>query len=607
MSEYYYEGIRIIMLAVLLLICLSSAGSFLSAENAIVTVGVTPLILIIAVAALLLLLFLVVMVAGRKARILSRAGKKVEIEARRSGIFLEDAQRVAKLGIWELNLETRQLKWSEPIYQMFGVSSKDWMPDYERFIDLIHSDDRQKVKDAISDAMNSGSCEIEYRINRPDGRIVMIRDKTKVVTNARGEAICLQGTIHDISCCSEVENEVRILEDRILQSQKLENLALMVRGISHDFNNLLTVILGNAEVVLRGLQYETPAWEGVLKIQEAALEVEKLTRQMMEFTRGKVSDSSILQLSEVVEEMSGLLKAAIGHDIIVDFSLSQELPEVEVNSDQLQQVLMNLVVNASLAIRSDASDAAGQGTIRISTYSNEFTEGGGFPGNIMPDPESGMYVILEVSDNGSPMDETLLNGLSQPVLPAMPDELQLSLFVVKKVVGDYGGAVLAGSEKDSGNTFRIILPASGQVMEADDSEAAAEPRSVERPAASRQKNILLVDDEQVIRDIGKQLLELLGFPVLTASDGTGALEVLREHMEEISAVLLDMTMPGLSGKEIVILMRRINPDLDIVICSGYGEERVEQEFEGCGIAGILHKPYSSEDLAGLLYNLSKRH
>lgn len=594
------------MLTVLLLACMSSASSFLSAENVIVTVGVTPLILIIATAALLLLLFLVVIAAGRKARKLSRAGKKAEIEARRSSIFLEDAQRVAKLGIWELNLETRQLKWSEPLYQMFGISSKDWMPDYDRFIDLIHSDDRQKVRDAISDAMNSGSCEIEYRINRPDGRVVMIRDKTKVVTNGRGEAICLQGTIHDISCCSEVENEVRILEDRILQSQKLENLALMVTGISHDFNNLLTVILGNAEVVLRGLQYETPAWEGVLKIQEAALEVEKLTRQMMEFTKGKVSDSSLLQLSEVVEEMSGLLKAAIGHDIIVDFSLSSELPEVEGNSDRLQQVLMNLVVNASSAIRSDTSGAEGPGTIRISTYSNEFTEGGGFPGNIMPDPESGMYVILEVSDNGIPVSETLLKELSQPVLPAMPDELQLSLFVVKKVVGDYGGALLAGSDKDSGNTFKILLPESGQVIEADDSEAE-ESRAVERPAASRQKNILLVDDEQVIRDIGKQLLELLGFPVLTASDGTGALEVLREHMEEISAVLLDMTMPGLSGKEIVILMRRINPDLDIVICSGYGEERVEQEFEGCGIAGILHKPYSSEDLAGLLYNLSKRH
>jgi signal transduction histidine kinase/CheY-like chemotaxis protein len=572
----------------------------------IATVGVTPLILIIAAVALFLLIFAVVLIAGSKARKLSRARKKAEIEVRRNGIFLEAAHKVARLGTWELNLETRQLKWSEPLYQMFGVSSNDWKPDYERFIALIHQDDRQKVRDAVSDAMNSGSYEIEYRINRPDGRIMMIRDKTEVVRNHRGDRISLQGTIHDISCCSDIENEVRILEDRILHFQKLENLALMVRGISHDFNNLLTVILGNAEVVLRGLQYETPAWEGVLKIQEASIEVEKLTRQMLEFTRGKVSDTSLLQLSEVVEEMSGLLKAAIGHDIIVDFSLSSELPEVEGNSDLLQQVVMNLVVNASSAIRADTSPAAEQGTVRISTYSSDFSEGGGFPGNIMPDPESGSYVILEVSDNGSPVDGKALDEFSKSVLPAIPDELQLSLFVVKKVVEDYGGAVLVSSGKDTGNTFRILLPASDQTSEATDSEVA-EPLPVERPVASRQKNILLVDDEQVIRDIGAQLLELLGFPVLTASDGAGALEVLREHTDEISTVLLDMTMPGLTGKEIVVLMRRIAPTLDIVICSGYREEQVQRDFEGCEISGFLHKPYSSEDLAGLLYNLSKRH
>jgi len=584
----------------------SSTSSFFSSGNVIATVGVTPLMLITAVVALLLLLFMVVLITGGKARKLSRARKTAEIEARRSGISLEAAQTVARLGTWELNLETRQLKLSEPLYQMFGVSSKDWKPDYERFIALVHQDDRQKVRDAVSDAMNSGSYEIEYRINRPDGRIMTIRDKTEVIRNHRGDRISLQGTIHDISCCSDIETEVRILEDRILHFQKLENLALMVRGISHDFNNLLTVILGNAEVVLRGLQYETPAWEGVLKIQEASIEVEKLTRQMLEFTKGKVSERSPLLLSEVVEGMSGLLRAAVGHDIIVNFTLPSELPEVEGNSYHLQQAVMNLVVNASLAIRADTSQSTEQGAVSISTCSSEFSEGGGFPGNIMSDPESGTYVILEVSDNGYPVDEKALDEFSMSVLPAMPDELQLSLFVVKKIVEDYGGAVLVSRGKDSGNTFKILLPASDQVKEADDSEAT-ESRPVERPAASRQENILLVDDEQVIRDIGAQLLELLGFPVLTASDGAGALEVLREHTDEISTVLLDMTMPGLTGKETVILMKRIKPDLDVVICSGYGEERIELEFEGCGISGILHKPYSSEDLAGLLYNLSKRH
>ena len=589
----------------LTLLSLQSARSILSSDHVLTTIAITPLIggaILLGSIAVFVLMYVL---SHSKLHTRSAELRKARVDARRSRAFLDTAQRVARIGTWEYMLASREMVWSDHLYLILGLSGEDVDADYDRFLEIVHPEDRELVREAAARAVQGQDFyELEYRIVRPDGQVRSVRDEARLVRDSSNRAVSLQGTIHDVTGEKDASERAQRLETRALHSQKLENLAIMIGGIAHEFNNLLTGILGNAEVALQKLPEGSPARDSLLGIRESASRVERLTCQMLDYAEHESSEKTGLNVSVVVDGMKKLLQAAVGRKIVVYFELEDDLPEVMVDPYRLQQVIMNLSVSAGRAVAGSAPGSAVQGEVRISTGFGEFTRVD-LADAVTADPVPGKYVVLRVSDNGVPMGPDYLDCLSGSDHVITQDEAKLGLLVISSIVREYGGLILVRTGKARGSTVSILLPAVRVWEEV--LQIQEEPRPevpVPTPAGGRSK-ILLVDDEEVVREIGRQLLDILGFPVITAPDGSSALVKLREFPGEIGMVLLDMTMPGLSGRETLTLIRRFSPTLRVVICSGYSEEDVIREFEGCDIAGILHKPYSSEDLAGLLYSISK--
>ncbi len=583
----------------------ASGRSLLSPDNVLATIRVTPVIAGALFLGLVAALVLMSYLSMGKLRSRSRELKRAKVDIKRNRTFLDSAQRVARLGTWEFSLTRRKLNWSEPLFMIFGIAQEDFDLDYESFISIVHPDDREMVREAASEAIKSnGFYEIEYRIVRPDGQIRTVKDEARVVTNTRGQAVNLQGMIHDITGSKDAEEEVHLLEERALHSQKLENLAIMIGGIAHEFNNLLTGILGNTEVALCSLPEDSPARESMLRVRESASSVERLTSQMLDYAEHESSEKASTNISSLMSGMRKLLQAAVGRHIIVYFDLEDGLPSVLVDPYRLQQAVMNLAMSAGRAVMRTAQGSDVQGEVRIATCSREYGKQD-IAYSITPGTAQGRYVVLEVSDNGIPLTDDNLECLSGNNGSITQDEEKLALQVVARIVRDSDASILVKRGRARGTTISVLLPAAREWEEVLHIQKGEEktPEPVEE--VNGKEKILLVDDEEVVREVGMRLLDILGFPVITASDGSSALAMLREHIGEIRFVLLDMTMPGLTGKETLTLIRKIAPTIKVIICSGYSEEDVIKEFEGCDIAGILHKPYGSEDLAGLLYGLSR--
>ncbi len=593
-------------LLILLLSVTASGRSLLSPDNVLATIRVTPVIAGALLLGLVAAFVLISYLSTGKLRSRSRELRRAKVDIKRSRTFLDSAQRVARLGTWEFSLTRRELNWSEPLFMIFGIAPEDFDPDYESFISIVHPDDREMVREAASEAIKSnGFYEIEYRIVRPDGQIRTVKDEARVITNTRDQAVNLQGTIHDITGSKDAEEEVQRLEERALHSQKLENLAIMIGGIAHEFNNLLTGILGNTEIALRSLPENSPARESMLRVRESASSVERLTSQMLDYAEHESSEKASTNVSSLLTGMRRLLQAAVGRHIVVYFDLEDDLPAVLVDPYRLQQAVMNLAVSAGRAVMRTAQGSDVQGEVKIATCSREYGKQD-LAYSIMPGAAQGRYIVLEVSDNGMPLTDDNLEYLSGNNGSITQDEEKLALQVVARIVRDSDGSILVERGRARGTTISVLLPATRVLEEVlhtqKDEEKTPEP--VEE--VSGKGKILLVDDEEVVREVGMQLLDILGFPSIAASDGSSALAMLREHVSEIGFVLLDMTMPGRTGKETLTLIRKIAPTVKVIICSGYSEEDVIKEFEGCDIAGILHKPYGSEDLAGLLFSLSRQ-
>ncbi len=394
--------------------------------------------------------------------------------------------------------------------------------------------------------------------------------------------------VNDITDQRRSEKERRRLEQQMQHAQKLESLGVLAGGIAHDFNNILLAILGHAELAMMRLNPTSPARDNLLKIEQAAQRAAELSRQMLAYSgKGKFIVEAI-NVGELVKEMAHMLEVSISKKAILRFNLAADLPMVEADATQLRQVLMNLVINASEAI-GDKS-----GVIAIST--------GAMPCDrqylaqtwINEQLDEGLYVYVEVADTGCGMDRETLNRIFDPFFTTKFTGRGLGMAAVMGIVRGHRGAIKAYSEPGKGTTFKLFLPAG--------SGRAAELR---RKFAVEQLwhgsgTILLVDDEETIRALGTEMLETLGFKVITAENGCQAVDIYKEHAGEIDGVILDLTMPRMDGEEAFRELRRIKEDVCVIMSSGYNEQEVNQRFLGKRLAGFIQKPYKLDELSNVL-------
>jgi PAS domain S-box-containing protein len=477
---------------------------------------------------------------------------------------------------------------SPNVVEVFGYEVQDFLDGRVAYGSLVHPDDLTRVAEEVRSATERPETSFAhepYRVTRRDGATIWIYDYTYLVRDASGAATHFIGYVFDVTSRVVAEAEKRELERRLLQAQKLESLGVLAGGVAHDFNNLLTGILGQASLARRELGEQSKKGQhfdrlshSVLQIEQLALRAADLTQKLLAYSgKGSMAVEPV-DLGALLADMASILDVVISKKATVVKALSADLPSVVGDRAQLQQVVMNLLTNASDAL------GDGEGTITLMTSTRTVAE-----------PEAselgisvGNYVVFEVSDTGSGMNEEAKLRLFEPFFTTKFAGRGLGMSAVLGIVRSHRGAIRLWSEPGVGTRFSIDLPASDR-----------RPRPArELPLASDWKGegtILVADDQKSIRATLGLLLRSLGFESLEAPDGKRALELYQAHKSDIVLAFLDMTMPVLSGVETMKALRALDPNLPIVLSSGYSEEEATQRTRG-EPAHFLQKPYRIDEL-----------
>jgi len=377
-------------------------------------------------------------------------------------------------------------------------------------------------------------------------------------------------------------------EEALRQSQKLESLGVLAGGIAHDFNNLLTVILGNANLGSLSLPLESPARGYLAQIEAACLRAADLTRQLLTYAGKGQLQAVEVDLNRLVEEMTQLMAVSISKKAVVRYDLTAGLPPISADPSQMQQLVMNLVTNASEAIGDERS---GLITVRTGAQTLDEAYVAGLHPSLVLEP--GRYVTLEVSDTGCGMSPEIQERIFDPFYTTKFTGRGLGLSAMLGILRSHHGSLKVYSEEGRGSVFKLFLPAVG-------SPSPESPPAAARPSWNGRGTLLLVDDEPGALAIARTLAESLGFQVVEAADGREAVAIFELRHRELSAVIMDLTMPHLDGRQAYLQMRAVNPAVPVVLTSGYSEQEVLSEFLGRGLAGFLPKPYQQAQFMAVL-------
>ena len=381
----------------------------------------------------------------------------------------------------------------------------------------------------------------------------------------------------DITEEKRLDEENRRIAEQFLHAQKLESLGILAGGIAHDFNNILMSIAGNADLALKRISKDVSPVVNLERIKKATDNAANLARQMLAYSgKGKFLVKR-LDLNHLLEETLHMLEVVISKKIALRLNLGRNLPAVEVDPTQLHQIIMNLVINASEAI----GDQNGEITIATDCliYSRGILPNVWMNENLKPGP----FICLAVTDTGCGMDESIRTKLFDPFFTTKFTGRGLGMAAVQGIVRGHHGAIQVISEPGQGSTFKVLLPASDQ-------PAKAFSKEHQGGDWLGQGQVLLVDDEEAVRNIGSEMLKELGFSVITAREGEEALAIFK-NTPEIDFVILDLTMPKLDGEQCFRELRRIRPDVKVIMASGYSEQDITRKFIGQGLAGFIQKPY----------------
>ncbi len=520
--------------------------------------------------------------------------KKAATEAleKSERLFREMADHITEV-FWLFDQIEQRVIYASPAYEaIWGRSIDELYADYDQWGKSIHPDDRPFAASSFARVLKTGGGEArEYRIVRPDGEVRWISDRAFVIRDDTGEVVRVAGIAEDISDKKQKEEERLALQSKIQHSQKLESLGVLAGGIAHDFNNLLGAVLGNADLALESIPPGFPGREFIEKIGRAAERAAGLTSQMLAYSgKGQFLVESV-QLDRLVSEMAQLLETVISKKAKLQIGFSGDLPAVRADASQLRQIVMNLITNASEALGDR------NGTIRIDINSIDLDRDGLNRYQFGDDLPEGRYACLEVTDTGSGMDEEVQRRIFDPFFTTKFTGRGLGLAAVLGIVRGHQGAINVTCEQGRGSTFSVLLPLSESSL-----SAAPLPgrRTGDEPAGS---TVLVVDDDVSMLEVSQNMLQRSGFRVLTAVDGRKGVEVLEKNIADVALVVLDMTMPEMGGEETFEAMRRIVPDLRVILTSGYDKQDTSNRFVGCRPAGFLQKPYRSAELLAIIHSV----
>jgi two-component system cell cycle sensor histidine kinase/response regulator CckA len=486
------------------------------------------------------------------------------------------ALEAAGVGIWDMDYTTGALRWSETIEAQYGLQPGTFGGTFETFVAHIHPDDRASALETIGKAMKSGAdFSIQNRSIWPDGTVRWLSGAGRIHLGEHGEPVRGVGISQGVT-------ERRTLEAQYQHAQKMEAVGRLAGGVAHDFNNLLTAILGYCELLLADLNPDDPRGADIAEIQKAGTHAAGLTSQLLAFSRKQIIEPTRLDLNVVVADMRAMIGRLIGEDVNILLSLWPALASVKADRGQVEQIVLNLAVNAR-----DAMPRGG--TLTIQTANVELDE---HYAKTHLEVTPGPYVALTVADTGTGMTPQVQARLFEPFFTTkgVGKGTGLGLATVHGIVMRSGGSVTVYSEIGRGTSFRVYFP------RADAAEIVVDtpPPPVSRPRGGAQ-TVLVVEDAGGVRELARRLLRRLGYTVLVAADADEALRLFEQN-GSIDVLLTDVVMPGASGPELTRQLVERRPALKVIYMSGYTEEAiVHHGVLDPGIA-FLHKPFTSETL-----------
>jgi len=501
--------------------------------------------------------------------------KRARAELEKSQASLIRAHRMASLGSWTADLATGAAEWADETYAMFGYGRGEVTPGWDAYLAVVHPEDRARVEPWQYPPLDGPQpFRWDHRILRPDGSIRQVRQSAVIIRDAAGNPVQLAGTIQDVT-------EYKVLEEQLRQAQKLETVGRLAGGIAHDFNNLLTVINGYGDLLRQQSAGDSLMHKGLSEILGAGERAAELTRNLLTFSRKQVVEIKPVDLNATISDMQSMLSRLIGDDVTLEIDLCDTAVPVMGDPVQLQQVLLNLAVNAR--------DAMPKGvTLRITTVLLCARDESSQEASAAPN-----RVFLSVSDTGTGMREEVRSHLFEPFFTtkAPGKGTGLGLSTVYGIVRQGGGTIAVDTADGCGTTFRIYFPFAPSPPE----DVQVSQAQIVYPGGA---TVLIAEDQDDVRPLLVTMLTELGCRPIATRDGESALREFANSGERIDVLISDVLMPGMGGFDLAQTLRATRPGLPVLFISGYApdsnsDEAAWPEWGSC----FLPKPFTREMLA----------
>ena len=547
--------------------------------------------------------------------------KQMELALVKSEERLKLALEASQQAVWDWNLTTGVVEWSERAKTLFGFEP-DVEVTYDQFLERVQPDDRDRMRSRVIKALEQKQeYDDEIRVVRPDGATHWLTGKGRVFYDETGnKPVRMVGVGSDVTERKRMEAalreahdglELRVrertaqlstayevlraemqerqrIEQQLRESQKMEAIGTLAGGIAHDFNNILAAIIGFTEMVIDDVADKTDVQQKMEQVLKAGLRGRELVRQILTFSRKSKAEYSVVTLGPLIRETFRLLRASLPTSISMTLNLEADTDVVYADPSQIQQVLMNLCTNAAYAMR----EAGGKLEISL----GRITLG---PGDPLPEADAppGDYVVLSVRDTGTGMEEEVKERIFEPFFTTKPREHAsgLGLSVVYGIVKGHKGSIMVLSQPGKGSVFRVFLPKADIVDSTQEELSGPVPRGNQR--------ILFIDDEEILAEMGRSMLERLGYNVVVETDSTEALRNFADHPDKFDLVITDQTMPKMTGVTLAEKLLQIRPDIPIILCTGYSNLVSEETARAKGIRQLVMKPLARKEMVEVIHRV----
>jgi PAS domain S-box-containing protein len=537
--------------------------------------------------ALLLFLSVVAIIVWKNRELASEVRQRMQMEdiLREEKLRLDLAMNAARAGTWSWNLRTGHMDWDERMHRIFELQPGSFAGTYDAWAAYLHPDDAEAAQNAIDQALqHTKHYQHEYRIGVESGwRTVNVQAVT--VKDHNDQPLRMVGICMDVSERKQAEAEQERLQRERRQAHKMEALGQLTGGIAHDFNNILGIVLGYTGLTLQryGALLPDKSIDYLKEVETAGNRAKDLVAQMLAFSRGDKAEDAPLLLSPLIKEDIKMLRATLPSSMEIVTEIHPDLPTVLINPVQLNQVLMNLCLNAK-----DAMEGVGKLGITLSLIEGLDAECSACHRHIQ-----GNWVELAVADDGCGMSPEVLERLFEPFFTtkAVGEGSGMGAAVVHGIVNSHGGHILVETKMGKGTRFRVLFLPMDDVVEI----KTANSKTPQIASAPEHHHLLVVDDEPSVADYIHDLLELKGYQVTALTDSRAALRLMQDKPAAIDLVITDQTMPGFTGIELIRRLREIRPRLPVILCTGYSETINADDARDLAI-GFLEKPIDADKL-----------